>query len=67
MVDAREKTVTPGLSWFRPMRPYIQQGEWYCIILNRGAYSRGYKLVRERERDSQVTGALEAIEASANN
>ena len=23
MVDARRNTMTPGLSWFRPMRPYV--------------------------------------------
>ena len=54
MVDARENTVTLGLSWFRLMRPYVQQGKGYCIFLHRGACSRGYKLVRERERGSQV-------------
>jgi hypothetical protein len=66
MVDARENTVTPVLSWFRPMRPYVQQGEGYCIILHRSGRSRGYKLVWERERSSQVPGSAGVIEASAN-
>ena len=54
--------MTPDLSWFRPTGPYVQQRGRHCIILLRGACSRGYKLERERERSSQVPGVLGMIE-----
>ena len=58
MVDARRNTMTPGLSWFRPMRPYVQQRSVHCItcteVLVVGVTSFG-----ERGRDApRSLGAL---------
>ena len=67
MVDARRNIETPGLSWFLPMRPYVQQRRMHCITCT-GALVVGDTSLYERGREapkSLVVGVL-VIEASAN-
>ena len=68
MVDERGNTGTQGFILVSAAGPYVQQGgvRGHCIILHRGACSRGYK---RGERGREAPKSLleeEMIEASAN-
>jgi len=50
MVDARRNTMTPGVSWFRPMRSYVQQRSVHCITCTEVLVVGVQAEARERER-----------------
>ena len=57
--------MTPNLSWFRPMRPYIQQGG-STILSCTGVLIVGGTSLSERGREAPKSlDVLELIEASA--
>ena len=67
MVDARDNTMTLDLSWFRSMRPYVQQGGGSTVLsCTRVPIVRGTSLSGRGSEAPKSLGVLEAIEANAN-
>ena len=66
MVDARDNTMTPDLFWFRPMRPYVQQGGGSTVLSCTGVPVVGGTSLSERSEAPKSLDVLEAIEVNAN-
>ena len=66
MVDAKRNTVTPGLFWFRPMRPYVQQIRMHCITCTGVLVVQDTSLCGRGREAPKSLGVVVLIETSAN-